>query len=136
MIRGRLQRRGAETAEAAVALPIVLLAIFAGFEYGWLVLRSMQLDHVARVGARYAAMSGVNSQSVQERVQTALSQAGIAGATITVTPADPSDAETGDSVTVKVEVPYSSVRLLGLSRLMPLPSSLEGRASMVKEPDA
>lgn len=36
MIRGRLQRRGAETAEAAVALPIVLLAIFAGFEYGWL----------------------------------------------------------------------------------------------------
>jgi Flp pilus assembly protein TadG len=136
MIRRRLQRKGAETAEAAVTLPLVVLVIFAGFEYGWLVLRSMQLDHVARIGARYAVLSGSSNQGVQERVQTALTQAGISGAIITVTPTEPSDATPGEAVVVQVEVPYASVRLLGLSSIMPLPSALEGRASMVKEPDA
>jgi len=136
MIRRRLQRKGAETAEAAVTLPLVVLVIFAGFEYGWLVLRSMQLDHVARIGARYAVLSGSSNQGVQERVQTALAQAGISGAIITVTPTEPSDATPGEAVVVQVEVPYASVRLLGLSSIMPLPSALEGRASMVKEPDA
>ena len=136
MIRRRLQRKGAETAEAAVTLPLVVLVIFAGFEYGWLVLRSMQLDHVARIGARYAVLSGSSNLGVQERVQTALAQAGISGAIITVTPTEPSDATPGEAVVVQVEVPYASVRLLGLSSIMPLPSALEGRASMVKEPDA
>lgn len=136
MMRRRLQRKGAETAEAAVTLPLVVLVIFAGFEYGWLVLRSMQLDHVARIGARYAVLSGSNGQGVQERVEAALAQAGISGATITFTPTEPSDAAPGDPVVVRIEVPYASVRLLGLSQLMPLPSSLEGRASMVREPDA
>lgn len=136
MIRRRFQRKGAETAEAAVTLPLVVLVMFAGFEYGWLVLRSMQLDHVARIGARYAVLSGSSNQGVQERVQTALAQAGISGAIITVTPTEPSDATPGEAVVVQVEVPYASVRLLGLSSIMPLPSALEGRASMVKEPDA
>lgn len=136
MKRRRLQRKGAETAEAALTLPLVVLVIFAGFEYGWLVLRSMQLDHVARIGARYAVLAGSSGQGVQDRVQAALTQVGIAGATITVTPADPADAAPGDAVVVRVEVPYASVRLLGLSSLMPLPASLEGRASMVREPDA
>ena len=96
----------------------------------------MQLDHVARIGARYAVLSGSSNQGVQERVQTALTQAGISGAIITVTPTEPSDATPGEAVVVQVEVPYASVRLLGLSSIMPLPSALEGRASMVKEPDA
>jgi Flp pilus assembly protein TadG len=136
MIRGRLQRKGAETAEAAVTLPLVVLVIFAGFEYGWLVLRSMQLDHVARIGARYAVLSGASHQGVQGRVEAALSEAGISGATITITPTDPADAAPGEAVVVRVEVPYASVRLLGLSAIMPLPSSLNGQASMVREPDA
>ena len=136
MMRRARQRRGAESIELAVAYPLVLLVIFSGFEYGWLVLKSMQLDHVARIGARHAVLSGSTSQSTQDRVQAALTQAGIAGATITITPTDPSDAAPGQSVVVRVEVPYSSVRLLGLSRMMPLPSSLAGSAAMVKEPDA
>ena len=136
MIRRPNHRRGAESIELAVAYPLVLMAIFAGFEYGWLVLKSMQLDHVARIGARYAVLSGSTNQSTQDRVQAALTQAGIAGATITITPNEPSDAAPGESVVVRVQVPYSSVRLLGLSRMMPLPSSLAGSAAMVKEPDA
>ena len=136
MKRGRPWRRGAESVEVAVALPLVILVIFTGFEYGWLVLRSMQLDHVARIGARHAVLSNATAQSVQDRVQTALSEIGIADATVTITPTEPADAEPGTPVAIEVQVPYASVRLLGLGRLMPLPSSLAGRASMVREPDA
>ena len=44
-------RRGIETIELAICLPVLLLVTFAGFEYGWLVLRSMQIDQAARAGA-------------------------------------------------------------------------------------
>jgi Flp pilus assembly protein TadG len=129
-------RRGAESVEAAVALPTLLLVLFGGFEYGWAVLKSVQLDHAARIGARAAALSGTSAQDVSNQVQQALNASGIADATITFEPTDPSSAVAGDAIVVKVEAPYASNRLLGLSRLMPLPSRLTGRAAMVKEPDA
>jgi hypothetical protein len=49
-------------------------------------------------------------------------------------PADPSQAEAGDVVSVEVSVAYAEVGLIGLSGLMPLPESLTGRAAMVREP--
>ena len=42
--------RGVETIEVAVVLPLMLLVMFAGFEYGWALLKSIQVDHAARVG--------------------------------------------------------------------------------------
>ena len=98
-------RRGVESIELMLALPVLLLVIFAGFEYGWAILRSIQLDHAARVGAREAALSGATAAA-------------------------------GTSIQIDVRVEYSTVQLLGLSRLMPLPESLRGRASMVREPDS
>ena len=47
-------RRGIESIELLIGLPILLLVVAAGIEYGWVVLRSSQLDHAARVGARAA----------------------------------------------------------------------------------
>lgn len=135
--RGLLHRsRGSESVEAAVSLPALLVVVFGGFEYGWAVLKTLQIDHAARVGARIAALSGASAEQVNSQVQSVLSSNGITGATITLEPLDPSAAGAGDAVTVKIEAPYSSNRLLGLSRIMPLPSSLSGKASMVKEPEA
>ena len=128
--------RGAETIEVAVTLPLVIMVMFCGFEYGWAMVRSVQLDHVARIGAREASMSGATASGVQARVQDALQRAGITGATVTVTPSDLASAQAGDAVKVELEVSYSNVRLLGLGRMMPLPSTLRGQASMVREPDA
>ena len=137
MRRGRpTLRRGIETIELAICLPVLLLVTFAGFEYGWLVLRSMQIDQAARAGARYAAMSGSNAESIHDRVSQALQRSGIAGATVIVDPADPSSVEAGTSITVTVDVDYSEVKLLGLGGIMPLPAALHGRASMVREPDS
>jgi len=119
-----------------VALPVLLLVIFGGFEYGWAVLKTVQIDHAARIGARAAALSGASAQQVSDDVQLALQSAGISDATITLEPSDPASAPVGQAIVVRVEAPYGSNRLLGLSRLMPLPSTLSGRAAMVKEPDA
>lgn len=129
-------RRGIETVELAITLPVLLFVLFAGFELGWAVLRTIQLDHAARVGAREASLYGSTSLSVEQRVLAALDDAGISSASITVDPADPSAADAGDAVSVEVRVDYADVELLGLGSLMPLPDALRGKASMVKEPES
>jgi Flp pilus assembly protein TadG len=132
----RSLRRGSESIEAVVALPVMLLVIFGGFEYGWAVLKTVQIDHAARTGARVAALSGASSQQVTAAVQTVLEDAGIANATVTLEPLEPGSAAAGTSVKVRIEAPYASNRLLGLSQIMPLPSTLSGSASTVREPEA
>ena len=127
--------RGAETVEMVLVLPVFVALIFSGFEYGWAVLKIIQLDHVASIGARVAALSGSTNSDVQNSVNSALSAVGIAGSTITISPQDPANAVFGTPIVVMVETPYSQVELLGLSSFMPLPTSLKGRASMVKEPE-
>lgn len=134
--RHRTSRRGVETIELMLALPVLLLVIFAGFEYGWVILRSIQLDHAARLGARQSALSGATADSIEDSIRASLNGVGIPGAEITLTPPDPSSAAAGTSITVEVQVDYSNVQLLGLSSFMPLPQTLRGRASMVREPDS
>lgn len=129
-------RRGAESVEAVVALPVLLLVIFGGFEYGWAVLKTVQIDHAARIGARAAALSGASAQQASSEVQEALQSCGINNADVTFEPTDPASASAGQAIVVRIQAPYGANRLLGLSRIMPLPSTLNGRASMVKEPDA
>lgn len=129
------KERGVETIEVAVVLPLMLLVMFAGFEYGWALLKSIQVDHAARVGAREASLSDATAAGVDARIQASLQDAGLAGATITYVPADPGVVAAGTRVEITVEIPYSTNRLLGLSKIMPLPTTLRGRASAVKEPD-
>jgi len=128
--------RGSESVESVVALPVMLLVIFGGFEYGWAVLKTVQIEHAARVGARVASLSGVSSQQVTDAVQNALQGSGVVDATVTLDPLDPSAASAGTVIEVRVEAPYASNRLLGLSQMMPLPATLSGSASMIREPDA
>lgn len=131
------QRRGAETVELAVTLPVLMVVVFTGFEYGWAVLKSIQLDHAAREGAREASLSGATAASVADRVNTVLQNSGIASGavSISINPANPGAADPGEAITVEVEAAYGDIQLLGLDRLMPLPSTLKGRAAMIKEPE-
>ena len=113
-----------------------MLVIFCGFEYGWAMVRVVQLDHAARTGARTASMSGASVSEVESTVQAALHKHGIDGATVVVTPADLSSVQPGTTIDVEVHVPYSHVQLIGIGRLMPMPHNLRGHASMAREPDA
>lgn len=126
--------RGSESAESVVALPVLCIVIFSGLEYGWLALRSLQVDAAARAGVRQAAMAGVSAAAVEEAVASALRRSGMNSGSVTIDPADPSEAGAGDVVSVRVAVDYADVGLLGLVRFMPLPEMVSGRAAMVKEP--
>lgn len=127
--------RGSESIEAVIALPILLIVLFSGFEYAWALLRSVQLDHAARLGARHASLAGSTAAEVQSKVGTSLDALGITGAQVVLDPSQPELAAPGTPISVRIEVSYSSVGLLGIDRLMPLPSSLAGQASMVREPE-
>ena len=131
---GRRRRRGLETIELLLAFPLILIILGGGFEYGWVILRSIQLDHAARVGARVASLGETGANDVLSRVETVLDASGIADATIRIEPPDPSILPPGTPVLVEVSANYGDLELLGLSRIMPLPEVLTGKAGMVREP--
>ena len=128
-------RRGVETIEVAIALPLMIIIIFSGLEYGWAVIRSVQLDYAARAGARAASLSDATVADVESRVNDALQKIGIQSSTVIVTPADLTAVPAGTTIKVEVEVPYADVRLVGLGALMPMPATIRGHASMVREPE-
>ena len=136
LVRSRFlsSARGAESAESVVALPLIVIVIFTGLEYGWLALRSIQVDAAARAGARQAAMAGMSAASVEEAVSDSLRRAGISSGSVSTVRADPGEAQAGDVVSVEVSVAYADVGLIGLGGLMPLPDTVTGRAAMVREP--
>ena len=127
-------RRGIESIELLLGLPVLLLVLAAGFEYGWMLLKTAQLDHAARVGARAASLADADGATVANRVTDTLIASGIEGATIEVLPGEPGTIPAGSVVTVRIAVDYADASLLGLSSFMPLPSSIQGQAAMVREP--
>ena len=99
-----------------------------------MLLKTAQLDHAARVGARAASLADADGATVANRVTDTLIASGIEGATIEVLPGEPGTIPAGSVVTVRIAVDYADASLLGLSSFMPLPSSIQGQAAMVREP--
>ena len=128
------RRRGIESIELLLGLPLLLLAVAAGIEYGWMILRSTQLDHAARVGARAASLADADGVSVVNRVNDTLNASGIDTASVVILPGEPSSIPPGEVITVLVTLDYSDAGLLGLGSFMPLPDLLKGRAAMIREP--
>ncbi|MBC03135.1 MAG: hypothetical protein CMJ34_07510 [Phycisphaerae bacterium] len=128
------RRRGIESIELLLGLPVLLLVVAAGIEYGWMILRSSQLDHAARVGARAASLADADGISVTARVNQTLAASGIETAFVDFLPGDPGSIPSGEVITVVVSLDYSDAGLLGLGSFMPLPDTLAGRAAMVREP--
>lgn len=130
------RRRGNMLSEYLFTFPLLLLLVAGGFEFGWAILRSVQIDHAARLGVRTASLSGATQVDIEDRINAALSRAGISGHSIEFEPADPESTEAGELVTVRISVPYENLRLLGFGKWFPQPTTLHGRASMIREPDA
>ncbi len=114
-------RRGAAAVEFAVVLPIFVLLVFGMIEYGRMVMVQQVITNAAREGCRRAIMDGTTAQEVIDLVNDYLESAGITGATITITPPEPSEAGAGEPVTVAVSVPYDQVSWI------PAPMFLSGR---------
>lgn len=118
-------RRGTAVVELALVLPVFLLLVFGMIEFGRAVMVQHTLVNASREGARQAVIDGSTVAQVVNRVDTCLKAAAIPGATIQyavngITVADPSVAEFGEAVTVRISVPYDNVNWI------PVPDYLGG----------
>jgi Flp pilus assembly protein TadG len=107
------RRRGAATVEFAVIAPVFFTLVFGMIEFGRMLMVEQVLTNAAREGARTAVLSGSSNSAVNTKIQTYLTGGSVNAnaATISVTPTLAS-AKTGDTVTVQVSIPYSSVSWL------------------------
>ena len=108
----RRNRRGAAAVEFALVAPVFFLLVFGLIEYGRMVMVQQMLTNASREGARHAVLDGATSTEVTTIVNDYLSSGSVTGATVTVTPNPPTNAEFGDPVTVAVSVPFSQVSWL------------------------
>jgi Flp pilus assembly protein TadG len=118
----RRNRRAAAAVEFAIVAPVFLLMVFGMIEYGRMVMVYQVLTNASREGARAAVLDGATTSSVQTAVQSYMTAAMISGATVTVAPNPPSNAEYGDPVTVTVSIDFNQVSWL------PSPMYLGGKS--------
>ena len=116
--------------EMAITLLLLLLLTFALMEYGWLFLKIHQVSDAARQGARLAILPDSTNADVENRVQSAMTAAGLgaSGYTITLTPAT----NVGDPVSVDIDVLYSKIALTQVP-LVPVPVHIHASVCMAKE---
>jgi Flp pilus assembly protein TadG len=117
----RRNRRGAAAVEFAVVAPLFFLLVFGMIEFGRMVMVQQVITNASREGARRAVLDGTTTTDVNTAVDNYLSGAGVAGATVTVTPDPPSLAGYGEPVTVSVNIPFDEVSWL------PTPMFLSGK---------
>jgi Flp pilus assembly protein TadG len=94
--------RGVAATELAVCLPIVVLLVVATIEACSMVFLKQSLSIAAYEGVRTAITSGATAAEVQSTCQQILSDRHVAGATITVSPANIGAAAPGSYVDVTV----------------------------------
>lgn len=125
-------RRGTAAVEAALMLPMVMFMTLALVTYGWIFIKSGQINNAARQGARVAARADSLDADVLAIISTLMTNAGISG--YTVDPLDVEGSVTGTIMTVTITVPYegTSIELIAMP-FMPVPAQLKSVVSMSKE---
>ena len=114
--RCRRNRQGAAAVEFAVVAPVFFLMVFGMIEIGRAVMVQQVLTNASREGARIAVLDSPTPthNTVVSTVTSYLQNGGVpaGSATITMNPTEPTSAGYGQSVTVTVQVPFSSVSWL------------------------
>jgi Flp pilus assembly protein TadG len=110
----RIVRQGAVVVEFAFIAPILLMLVLGILEFGRAIMVSEMLNNAARAGARTGTLIGATNTSVNSAVSQCLTSISSTTTTIKVNgaTANVSTASRGDSITVQVSVPYSSVSWL------------------------
>jgi len=128
------EEKGMALVETAIVILLLIFVTFAMMEYGWIFHRIQQVNNAAREGVRSAVLPDNTPADATAVANQLLNDFGIAGATVTISPADTADLETGDLITMTVQVPVSNVELTGLFLSQAfLGSTLSTSATMAKE---
>lgn len=118
--RNPSNRRGAATVELAVCLPFLMALGFGMLEYNNVVMLQTRMLSAAYESARLATRpttsqsSAATAASVTTYCNSLLSQLGVNGATVTLSPSDLSSVTPQTAVTVTVKAPFASNSLTSL----------------------
>lgn len=121
--------RGATLVEFALIAVLMMLVVFACFEFTRMLLVYSSIANAAHVGCRYAITHGTDNPATLDQIKTAVKNfAGsaplnISNLTITVSPAPPLGSP-GSTVSVTVTYPYDPFTVLPLT--VTLGSTSEG----------
>lgn len=69
-------RNGASAVELALLTPLLLLLLVGVFDFGTAILRKMQLNNAATVGAQYAVLDDRNADGLQQAIANATELSG------------------------------------------------------------
>jgi Flp pilus assembly protein TadG len=125
-------RRGLALVETALVLLILMTITLGVIEYGWFFYKSHQIANAARQAARIGARPSSNGATVTTAAETALTNAGIplAMVSIGVSPA-PDSVSPGQTFQVTLTADYTQ---LGLNMpLVPTPNSIISEVTMARE---
>lgn len=109
---GGADRTGTTMVEFAVVAPVFFIMVLGVFEFCRALNVQSMLAGAAQQGARAGTLGTAQSSDVTTTVNSYLTTAGISGASTVVSPNPPSSALPGQSVTVTVSIPYTSVSWL------------------------
>lgn len=112
------RRLGAAMVEFAVVAPVFFLVIIAMVEFGRMIMVQQVMTNATREGARRAVIEGATEQEVRTLVENYLTNTGVNGATVDVTPSDLLTLGFGDDVRVEVAIPFNSVSWAGSPRFL------------------
>jgi len=114
---GQTERRGAAVVEMAVVSPLLLAMMLGMIEFGYIFMVQQILTNGAREACRTATLPGITDAEVKARFDEAIAATGleVTDDMFTITSATAGD----PVVSVRVQIPYDDVTLLGV-----LPSSL------------
>lgn len=104
--RPRVHRRGATVAEFAIVAPVLLLVMFAMFEFSRMNVIRHTADNAAYEAARMAMVPGATVEDAVAEARRLMSTVGARGVSVNVTP-DEIDTST-DEVVVEVTAPMNA----------------------------
>ena len=113
--RSRNRRRGSASLELALVVPVFLLMICGVMEVSRVCAVGELLNNIARDGCRVAVANGQTSATATARITTLLSNAGITGSTVAISPTLVENSTFGSQVSVTITVPYSNVSWLQMT---------------------
>jgi Flp pilus assembly protein TadG len=130
-----LRRDGATLVEFALVASVVFLFVLAGIMFYGVLMTQNTLTAAAREGCRLASLPDVTSTAtVIDAVEDRIERGGAdpAWATIAVSPADMSNLDTGDEVSVSVSMPLSRSTWIQVGAILP-DGNLDAEITYIRE---
>jgi len=106
--RANRSRNGTAAVELAVCLPFLMIISIGSIEATNAIFLTQRLTSAAYEGARTAITPGQTTAGATAAANSVITQFGISGATVSITPTVTTSMTTGTQITVKVTAPFSS----------------------------